>query len=253
MKYVHKTIVASLVFIFGIGTGWVIKGDQLGIVFTPYLPALATLLAAYFGAKYAFDLQSAKDREITKQRNIGNGNVAIFNILRMINNLLNYQRQIIDPVRDKQSAFLEMSPTLPSEKDALSINVESLSFLFVVTEPNILGELSVGESKYQRTLEAIVERSRIHREEVQPTLEEAGIVQGGDYTFKQIELALGNRLFTTLQESTNQIIEHVDGTILSLQGVATKLSEALLRIYPNETIIRISIQPSPGSEEKTSS
>jgi hypothetical protein len=250
MKYVNKGILTSLIFVSGVGTGWVINGDQLGIVFTAYLPALATLLAAYFGAKYAFDLQTAKEKAVIKQRNVVNGNLAVFNILRMINNLLNYQRQIIDPIRNKPSAFLEMSPTLPSEKDVISVNIESLSFLFIVTEPNMLGELSVVDSKYQRALEAIIERTRIHRDEVQPALEEAGIVEGGDYSLRQIELALGNRLFTTLQQSTKQIIEHVDNTIIGLQEIGTKLSGALIKTYPNDKILRISVPHPPSSGER---
>jgi len=35
---------------------------NLKALFTIYLPALTTLMAAYFGAKYAFDLQNEKEK-----------------------------------------------------------------------------------------------------------------------------------------------------------------------------------------------
>ena len=77
--------------------------------------------------------------------------------------------------------------------------------------------------------------------EVQRTLEKAGIVQGGDYHPEQIEAALGNRLYVTMHEATKQVIEHVDNTLLSLQGVGNKLTQSLKKQFPGETIISISI------------
>jgi hypothetical protein len=247
MKNINKIIYVVFVLLIGIVIEWHVKGEHMETIFTTYLPALATLMAAYFGAKYAFDLQSNKEKETLKQRNIINGNLAIFNILRMINNLLNYQRQIIDPVRDKPTAFLEMSPTLPSEKDVISLNIESLSFLLEIVEPNILGELTIQESRYQRAIDAIQERTRVHRDEAQPILEMAGISTGTIHSFEEIETALGERLHTTLQQSTKQIIEHVDDTIISLQEVGNKLSQILQELYPKEKIIKISVPEQQGT------
>ncbi len=237
----NKIISIGFVLLLGIALGWYIKGKHLETLFTVYLPAMATLMAAYFGAKYAFDLQAEKEKEIIKQRNVVNANLTIFNILRMINNLLNYQQQIINPVRDKPTSFLEMSPTLPSEKDKISLNIEMLSFLLSTNNPNILGELSIEDSRYQRAVDAIKERSRIHFSEAQPLLEKAGIIQGGDYLFKDIEKASGNRLYTTLQQSTKQIIEHVDGAIDSLRKVGNELRKAIEDLYPEEKIHSIDV------------
>ena len=251
MKHINKAISIAFILLIGIALGWFIKGENLGAVFKVYLPAMATLMAAYFGAKYAFDLQTEKEKATIKQSNIVNGNLAIFNILRMINNLLDYQKQIIDPVRNKPTSFLEMSPTLPSEVDNVSLNIEKLSFLLATDDPNILGELSIEESRYQRAMDAIKERSRIHRNEAQPLLDRAGIIHGGNYTFEEIKSALGNRLYTTLQQSTKQIVEHVDATIDSLREIGNKLHKALKGLYPNEEVTRIADPvPSPPSRRE---
>jgi hypothetical protein len=239
MKLMNKIISIAFVFLLGIALGWYLKGGHLKALFTIYLPALATLMATYFGAKYAFDLQAEKEKEVIKQKNIANGNLAIFNLTRMINKLLAYQRQIIDPVRDKATSFLEMRPTVHSEKDYISLNIDPLSFLIETDDPNILGELSVEESKYQSALDAINERSMIHRNEVQPLLERSGVVEGGDYSFEMIEAAIGNRLYTTLKRSTEQVIDHVDTTVESVWKISNKLSQVLRQKYPKEKIINI--------------
>ena len=243
MKAINKTISIAFVFLLGITIGWFLKGGHLKALFTIYLPALATLMAAYFGAKYAFDLQNEKEKEEIKKKNIVNGNMTIFNLTRMINKLLDYQHQIIDPVRDKATSFLEMRPTSHSERDYISLNLESLSFLIETEDPNILGELSVEESRYQSALDAINERSIIHRNEVQPLLEKQGIVERGAYTFEMIEAAIGNRLYTILKRSTEQVIDHVDTTLECAYKISNKLSKVLRQKYPNEKIINIANPP----------
>ncbi len=237
MKPVNKIISIAFILLIGIAIGWQIKGENLKMVFTVYLPALATLMAAYFGAKYAFDLQSDREKEAIKQRNAANGNLALFSIVRMINNLLNYEQQIIAPVRDKPTAFIEMKASLPSEKDIVSLNIESLFFLLSSHNPNILGELTVEESKYQRAFDAIRERSKIHQKEAIPLVAKANFRAGDSYSAEMMEKILGERLFRVLQESTKQIITHVDSTILSLQEIETQLRQMLKDLYPDKKII----------------
>lgn len=241
MKKSTFVTIVGLSFILGAAAGWIAEGRFLNILFTSYVPALATLLAAYFGAKYAFAFQRNKEIEDTKRKNIVNGNVVIFNILQMINNLLIYQKQIIDPVRGKPSAFLEMSPTTQLSKEEISLDLNGIYYILNTEDINLLGEISVEVSKYHKALDAINERSLIHIRQVQPTLEKAEIVQGNDYLPEQIEGAIGNRLYVSMHESTKQVIEHVDNTLLSLQEVCRKLTQSLEKQFPGEAIISILI------------
>lgn len=241
MKTTNCVIIAGISFILGSAAGWIAQGRFLNIFFTSYVPALATLLAAYFGAKYAFDFNRAKELDDKKRKNIISGNIVIFNLTRMLNSLLSYRNQIIDPVRTKPSAFLEMSPTTQLSKEDISIELEGIYFILDTEERNLLGEVSIEISRYQRALDAINERSLIHIHEVQPTLERAGIVQGGDYHPEQIIAALGNRLYVTMQDSTAQVIQHVDSTISSLQEVGDKLTKTFKKVFPGESIIGISV------------
>ena len=237
----NKIVTIGVPFILGVGAGWVVQGRHWDVFLTSYVPALATLLAAFYGAKYAFKFQKDKEKKDTKRRNVVNGNTAIFNMMRMTSTLRNVQRQIIDPGRDRPVRFLQMQPTLHLINDDIKLNIETLYFLLETDDRNLLGELVTEEARYQSALDAINERSRLHREEVQPLLERAGIVEGGDYSLAQIEKALGNRLYITMQQATEQAIDHVDNTVVSLKQVADKLRTSLKKEFPNEKIIGFEI------------
>ena len=234
---INKIVTFGVPFILGVGAGWIITGKQWAIFFTSYVPALATLVAAFYGAKFAFQFQREKEEGENKKKNIINGNLAIFNLSRMANTLHVYRKQFIEPFRGKTSAFLEIQPSLDILEDDIKFNVENLFFLLESGSINILGELVVEKSRFQKTLDAINERSRLHRFEVQPSLEKAGFVQGGNYTHEQIEAMLGQRLYHTIKLSTDQIITHVDETIISLKSAGDKLSSLLKVVFPGEQII----------------
>ncbi|CAG0985174.1 hypothetical protein ARNL5_02801 [Anaerolineae bacterium] len=234
-----KFIAPALSFIFGVGAGWIAHGKLIEVLFTAYVPALATLFAAYYGAKYAFDLQHKKQEDDVKKTNLANGNIAMFTLLSMVNSLLNYQGQIIDPIRTNPKAFLEMSPTLSFLREDLSFKIKDLYFLIEKNDPNLLGELMLEEARYKAAMDAINERSRLHIHEIQPLLERCGIIEGGTYTFEEIEKVLGNRFYTTLHQQLAQIIDHVDSALISMDATGKKLNEALKAAYPKERVLAI--------------
>lgn len=230
-------ITYGIVFILGTGAGWVVSGKYWNIFFTSYVPALATLLAAFYGAKYAFQFQREKEKEGNKSKNIVNGNMAIFNLMRMANTLYVYRKQFIEPYRGKDSDFLEIPPSLELLEDEINFNIENLFFLLESDSINFLGELMAEKSRFQSALDAINDRSRVHRFEVQPALDNAGFIESGSYTLEQIKTMLGQRLFQTITGSTKQVIAHVDETITSLKNAGDKLSNLLKSIFPGERII----------------
>lgn len=241
----NYVIVLGTTFIFGTVVGWIAQGKPLNFVFTYYVPALATLLAAYFGAKYAFDFQRNKEIEDIKRKNIVNGNVIIFNLMEIINSLLTYQRQIIDPVRSKPSAFIEMSPTTHLSDEEIQIDLSRIYFILETENVNLPGEISVGISKYKKALDAINQRSVTHIHELQPALEKANLQPKTNYSLKQLEDAIGSRLFTTMIESTKNIITHIDQTLIYLKDVTDKLTLSLKQQFPGEKILNITIPDDP--------
>lgn len=241
----NKFVTLGVTFILGVGAGWLVQGRHWDVFLTSYVPVLATLLAAFYGAKYAFQFQKDKEKEDTKRRNVVNGNTAIFSMMRMTAKLRNIQRQLINPARNLPVRFLQMQPTLHIINDDIKLNIETLYFLLETDDRNLLNELVTEAARYQGALDAVNERSRLHRDEVQPLLERAGIVQGRDYSLAHIEQALGSRLYITMQQATEQAIDHVDNTVVSLKQVADKLRASLKKQYPNDTIIGFEVTDLP--------
>ena len=248
MKGDHQVVAAIVIFILGAFVGVLAEGKLISTVFEDYVPALVTLLAAFLGASYAFRLQSDKEKRDIAKKNIVAGNLAVFNLIRKLNTLLDYQKQIVDPFRGNIKAFIEMPPTLQILKEDIQLDLDSLSFLLGSDDPNLLGELSIEKSRFQRAIDAINDRSKMHRDEVQPTLEKAGVVEGMGYTPQQIEKALGARLCVTMHQATDQVVEHVDSTIISVQEVGGKLVKMLKKLYPGENIISFAM-PESGAEK----
>lgn len=143
----------------GVGAGWIVQGRHWNVFLTSYVPALATLAAAFYGAKYAFQFQKDKEQEDNKKRNILNGNIAIFNLMRMTMKLRNVQRQIIDPARNRLVLFLQMQPTPHLINNDIKLNIESLYFLLETDDRNLLGELVTEDARYQS---ALVQSTRDH-------------------------------------------------------------------------------------------
>ncbi len=233
----NKTTTASVTFILGVGAGWIIQGRHWDVFVTSYIPALATLLAAFYGAKYAFQFQKEKEIEDTAKRNLVNVNAAIFTLSRMANQLFIYQRDVIAPARESPVRLLELRPTLEIEKELIELDIQSIYFILETEDRNLLSEVIIEEERYRVTIDAINTRSRLHLQEVQPLLEQAGFVSGNFYDPVEIEGYLGSRLYSTLQQYTDQLVIHVDSTLISTKDVANRLKNAIKILYPNEKVI----------------
>ena len=202
------------------------------------ITAIATLAAAYFGALFAFKFQERNEDRKIKASNIAAGNRAMFLLLRQFNELSVVKKQIIDPHREHPAKFVVMRPSLPLNYENLRVEVNSLSFLLETKHRQILMDLLIEENRFHTALQTVNERSKLHLQEVQPILEKAGIVEGGDYSLQQLEEALGNRLFIQISRATDEMLDHVDSGIKSLLEMGDKLYEALRDLYPGETFIQ---------------
>jgi len=79
MQNTKIPISICVAFILGAVAGWMAKGEHLDFLFSHYVPAIVTLLAAYYGAKFAFDFQRSKEEKEQKNKNIISGNLAVLN------------------------------------------------------------------------------------------------------------------------------------------------------------------------------
>lgn len=234
----------AVAFILGVGAGWIIQGRHWDVFATSYIPALATLLAAFYGAKFAFKFQQDKEIEDAKKGNLINANAAIFALSRMANNLFLYQRDVINPARSHPIRFLELRPTQDLEKEFIQFDCNSLAFLLETEHMNLLGETLAEVEKYRAAIETINNRSRLHIQTIQPKMEQFGFTAGNAINLTEIEQCLGDRLNATLLQSTEQVIDHVDSTLETLKATGDRLRKAIKELYPKEKVIGFSFPKS---------
>ena len=66
-------VTIGIIFILGVGAGWIASGKYMNVLFSYYVPALATLLAAFYGAKFAFEFQRKKEMEDDRKKMLSMG------------------------------------------------------------------------------------------------------------------------------------------------------------------------------------
>jgi hypothetical protein len=202
------------------------KGQQL-------LPPVATLLAAFFGAWFAYRLQSKAKEKERKAANMTAANRAIFTVFQMVNSLHQYRRDIINPYRDRPGMAVAMPATLPQTHERTEFDFDSLSFLLGTTHKKIVFDLFIEEQRFGEAIKAINYRSDLVVQQMQPALVRAGIQEGAEYSQKALAQALDPLLYKSLERTTEQVVFHVDRTRESLQATKTKMLKAFRELFPD--------------------
>ena len=212
---------------------------------------LATFLAALVGSLSAFRLKDNADRRRQVENEIDAGNRALFSLFQQLNTLGRYQRAIINPVRTKPSRVFEMRPSLQEDPAEFSIDLKDLSFLLSTKHKQILCDLFIEDQRYRQAIKAINHRSELHYRECQPVVDRNGWRDGGAYSEQAFRSAVGERLFSEMVESTNNVVEHVDKTVVSLERGKDNLVAALKDLYPASNLLYFSLLSDENANDGT--
>src|SRR5688572_7178097 len=176
---------------------------------------LVTLVAAFAGSWYAFQLSDrAKTRETTAAQ-VAAINRAQFVLIQQYNALRIFQRKVVEPVRSDPLRFISMRPTLPLQPLSVPLDLNSVSFLLETDDRAIVFGLLIEEQRFETARQAVNERSRLHIDKVQPRLAAGGIREKTEGTLKELVGALGEHLFLSIQRGTEEAIREVDLTVAS--------------------------------------
>lgn len=201
---------------------------------------LATLVAAYGGAKYAFSIQNEKSAKDQDNLNIASGNLALFTLIRTHNKFLNISSQIIGEWRNHPHRHFFIKPSTIGTADPPKFDFASLAFL-IDTDPNLLGKLSSLEQDIAGTIEIIDKRSHLHFEQIQPLVEqlEKKLAPDVGITPEQVEATLGTRTTSHIITYTDYMVRGVDRAKAGTKDLSIELGQAMKRKYPNAKIMKI--------------
>ena len=208
--------------------------DMVDLVIT----TVATLAAAFFGVWYAFKLQRQQEYSSSIEKNLAAANLALFQIIRAHNTLLNIKSQIIAEHETDPYRHHFMKPALAASWTFPEFNYEQLAFL-LNSDSNLLGSLSLLQQDISGTYEIIRHRSQLHCDVLQPAVEEMSKKLTGEFSIEEIEAHLGIRFVKQLQTATDYMIDGVGRGIESTERHAELLKVAVRDVYPGRKLIGI--------------
>lgn len=151
---------------------------QLAAFAKDFLPAVATLIAAYAGAWYGATLVREAAQQDERKRNIGVGARTMFTLWRQVNLMAQIQVDGADVYRDNPAAPIAMPPvSLPMNEQART-DLNGLAFFLDLGNIKILEDLAIAEQNFLHALDVVKTRSALHLTEIQPILEKV-IPNGG--------------------------------------------------------------------------
>ncbi len=231
--------VSIFAFIFGVILGLALVNGKVD--FSTLISAVTTLLAAYFGARFAFKLQSQREDRVRIKEEVTAGNRAIFEIIRTYNKFCAVRSQFIDPFRSHPLKHYFILPASGLDHHKTYFDYDSLSFILDSKDPNILTSLASYELEANSTVEAINHRSKLHFEVVQPAIEEAAKKHGEKMTEEQIDIGVGIRNRQLIAMATDSMIECVDDVIQASESQIAKLNELLKDKYKGHGVLKMEI------------
>ncbi|AIS15682.1 hypothetical protein JM49_29545 [Pseudomonas chlororaphis subsp. aurantiaca] len=210
-----------------------------------FLPAVATLIAAYVGAWYGASLVKDAALKDERKKNIGVGARTMFTLWRQVNMMAQIQIDFVDLYRNNPSAPIAMPPINYPLDEPARIDLDGLAFFLDLGNAKILEDLAIAEQNFLHAIDVIKKRSKLHLTEVQPVLEKI-IPRGGPVSHAALEQALGPRLFSLPIDQTKSMIFRVDSAVVDLDKVTAELFNALKKEFPDSKFP----QPSGAETER---
>jgi hypothetical protein len=184
--------------------------------------ALLTLLGTFIGAMLAFLSQLALRRREEKKAELLAAHRILFCLFQQLNTLVLYQRESVAPRSKSPVKFIEIPAA--SEFDVSKNLFDFASFGFLLKSSagrQIMYDLYLAQECYVETLRTINERSRMHRELLQPKLADSGIGREKAVSLQQLESDLGPLVHGTMVNATDQMIsslKHAFGKLMAAKA-----------------------------------
>lgn len=210
-------------------------------------------VGAGLGARLAFRHERSKateDRQRAERaaavdlanRRATAGNLAIFALSQMHNDLLLFRSQLLEVAQTSKAPWFWMPPLSVNPTGYYAISVDGLAFLFQSTRadaPIIPMKLKLEESRFRVLLETIQRRAEFHQSHLVPILERisSAFPNPDDLTDPKLRREVGERVYATLRNY------YVDIKLLILRGIdstenaAKELREILIAELQGESII----------------
>lgn len=198
-----------------------------------------TAIAAFAGASTAFLWERYQKKNDEKIKDLSAGNWAIFLLQQQYSVLNMINKQLIGTYRNAPGSWVNIPAALPMIHDDLHHNIASLQFLLKSKNPNLLSELLLEEQRFFEAIKTLNERSKLHRQELQPKLDILKIQQDQYVLTSEFESALGPVVVGGLKTLTSALIEHTDEGMDGIKKIYNEMRSQLEKMFPGKKIIKL--------------
>jgi hypothetical protein len=228
MKGDTEVVVGILLFFGGVAWKSFSEGEDISWMITALVAPAATLVAAYVGAKLAFDYNKKEKKHLEFERRHGSIGVVIFELQRLLDMFNVVEKQFIAPHRTNHDRHLMIQPATRTGWHRPTFDFSALAFLISTPEKNILRELSLLELDIDSTIDVMNQRSELHVEKLQPAVEQAEKIHGTNLTVADIVQQLGRKNNSHLLTTTDALIQGIDSGILAINATIAKIEQIRL-------------------------
>lgn len=201
------------------------------------LPALIqTILATFFGATFAFRLNTFKDSKKLNEDKLNSLRVALF-ILAQQENALRVVWRGYSKWEKRPDRIFNMEPMKLPEWGNLKQDYSSLAFL-LNDSPQLLLDLTIEDQRFSQAMTSVTLMSEFFVNELHPTLATRGLHKQ-ETTLHQAEELIGPELFGKATLYTEQVLCHLSASVKSVPAVAARVFEAGKLRFPNEKFLKI--------------
>jgi len=191
-------------------------------------------VGAYAGAKFAYDGERKHRLAEDRRKILQAARSALFILNQQYNLLLQYQRSVVEPQRNDPLAWLQMRVVSIGSTTDWNLDFRALEFLLGTAEHKLLFDIEIENRRFIAAANAISERVQFMISKVQPRISEIHAALGNNATIDQIVANLDFYCTRTAQVLYNELVSHVNETVISLPNIIKRLFEALTREFPGE-------------------
>jgi hypothetical protein len=202
--------------------------EKTPTVITPFL-------STFFGASFAFYLNSRKELRKEDEIRVSALRVAMFTIAQQQNVLAQVWKRS-SRWKDRPDKLFNMQPLSLPDSEHLRQNLSALSFMIPI-EPTLLLELTVEDDRFAQTITAIERHADFHVSQVQPALAKSSLYRKIS-SVSEIKEAIGTLIFGTAKANAENVFEHLAPTRNSLSDMMPKLYVFAKGLYPDEDFLR---------------
>lgn len=136
-----------------------------------------TLGTAFAGAFFAFRFEKRQRDTERQDTEVVSGNLALSTLIQIWNPLVQYQKEIINPYRGREDAWLNMPASPPIANESLSFDAKGLSFV-LQAEPATFQQVFLEADRFKLAAYWIDDRNLLVRSKVFPRMSAAGLQVG---------------------------------------------------------------------------